>query len=108
MLTPASSTLGAPTTSQGAEVRPVLSNSSASGRWFLEDSCVVFERDRETMLTTNSPVYSTLLKVYFSASLSAGGTDADVEHRRVAVGSERRKPQRDRVLGPPHSRRRQV
>lgn len=36
------------------------------------------------------------------------GTNGDAEHRRVAVGSERRKSQRDRVLGPPHPGRFQV
>src|SRR4028118_1124656 len=73
MLTPASSTLGAPTTSQGAGVSPAFSNSSASGGWFFEDSNIVFERDRETMFTTNSPVSSTLLNVSLSRSSSGRG-----------------------------------
>src|SRR5215217_2609878 len=72
MLTPASSTRGALTTSQGAGVRPAFSNSSASGGWFLEDSYIVFERDRETMFMTNSPVSSMLPSVTLVGSSSSG------------------------------------
>jgi hypothetical protein len=39
----------------------------------LEDSNIVFERDRETMFTTNSPVSSTLLNVSLSDSPSGRG-----------------------------------
>jgi hypothetical protein len=81
MLTPASSTRGAPTTSQGAGVRPAFSNSSASGGWFLEDSNIVFESDRETMFTTNSPVSSILLRV------SLAGERADCTFLSVRVGA---------------------
>src|SRR5215213_6452965 len=70
MLTPASSTLGALTTSQGAGVRPAFSNSSASGGWPFDDSCIVFERERETMLTTNSSVSSMLLNVSLAGPYS--------------------------------------
>ena len=72
MFTPASSTRGAPTTSQGAGVRVAFSNSSASGGWFLEDSNIVFERDRETMFTTNSPVFSILLRVSLAGERADG------------------------------------
>jgi hypothetical protein len=44
-------------------VRQAFSNSSASGGWFLEDSNMMFERYRETMFTTDSPVSSILLRV---------------------------------------------
>jgi hypothetical protein len=54
-------------------VRPAFSNSSASGGWFFDDSCIVFERDRETMFTTNSPVYSTVLNVSLSGPPSGRG-----------------------------------
>ena len=44
--------VGGLTTSHGSAVRPAFSNSWTSGGWPLEDSCVVFERGRET----SSPV----------------------------------------------------
>src|ERR671913_1583489 len=69
MLTPASSTRGALTTSHSAGVRPAFSNSSASGGWFLEDSCIAFERRSDTILITNSSVCVMLLRV----SLVSGG-----------------------------------
>src|SRR5688500_6671343 len=69
MLTAASATRGALTTSQAAGVRPAFSNSSASGGWFLEDSYIAFERGSDTMLITNSSV-STML---FRVSLVSGG-----------------------------------
>src|SRR5215204_4689730 len=60
------------------------------------------------MSRTNAPVSATFLKVSFSASPSGCGTNGDAEHRRVALSSERRKSQRDRVLGPPHPGRFQI
>ena len=63
MLTAASSTRGAATTSHSAGVRPAFSNSSASGGWFLEDSRIAFERRSDTILITNSSVCVMLLRV---------------------------------------------
>ncbi len=69
MLTAASSTRAAATTSHGAGVRPAFSNSSASGGWVREDSYIAFERGRDTMLITNSSISAMLLRV----SLVSGG-----------------------------------
>jgi hypothetical protein len=78
ILTAASPTLGALTTSQGAGVRPAFSNSSVSGGWFFEDSNILFERGSETILITNSSVSSMLLSVSLAersppSSASGGG-----------------------------------
>ena len=44
-------------------MRPAFSNSSALGGWLLDDSYIMFARGKETMLITNSPVSSMLLRV---------------------------------------------
>ena len=88
MLTPASSTLETLPTSQGAGVRPAFSNSSASDAWFFEDSYIMFERDKETMLITNSSVFCMLLSVSFSDAFVSFSirrrTYADTQHRWLA------------------------
>ena len=78
-------------TSQGAGVRPAFSNSSASGGWFLDDSCILFERDKETMFTTTLPRLLDVAQGVFGRVSFGAGSDAYEEHWRVAVGSKRQK-----------------
>jgi hypothetical protein len=54
----------------GAQRGSILSNSSASGEWLLEDLCIVCESDKEPMSRTNALISSTFLKVSFSTSPS--------------------------------------